>query len=196
MSVDRLAAVGGVFAVLVFWHFFADWVFQSHREAMAKATDPWVRARHCLVYAVLFGPLFGLVGFHDLWALFALALLFCSHFVIDTYIPVMLWAKHLRRDPHFKDVVKPVTFTPEQAALWLSPGVIAPGGFLRLGSLATGSSGLATGEWIQEPRTYDSDVDAFKALFATPVGAILCITMDQLAHVAFLLPVAWLIVSR
>lgn len=165
MSTLLLSQVGGIFALLVFWHFVADWVFQSHKEALAKSTNHWVRFRHCAVYTILFAFPAWLVNLDMENVVIAATILFMSHFVIDTYIPVMLWAKHLRRAPQFTTTVfNPVTNG------WQDKQV----------------------EGLNQP----SDVEAFKALFSTPVGAILCITMDQLFHIAFLLPVAWLIVAR
>lgn len=140
---SRFAAMGGVFAVLVFWHFFADWLFQTHVEAMAKAKDRRVRAMHCLVYAGLFVPLFAGLHMPLLGACYSLAILFTSHFVIDSYIPVLLWAKYLRRAPQF-------------------------------------SAGT-------------SNEEAFKAFAATPIGLVLMIVMDQFFHIAFLLPIAWVL---
>lgn len=206
-----LAVLGGIYVILAFWHFPADWLFQSQKEALAKAKNHLVRARHCLVYTLLFVPLLLLlrVRIHEsvfdygpnaelvlgyqFWA--SLAILWFSHFVIDTYIPVMLWAKYLRRAPQFKQVRKTgpradgsYTMTAEQYAKMLRPGGTV---------LATTGSILRKG-WSDkeiDEVTYASDEDAFKAFFSTGVGAILCITMDQLFHLAFLWPVAWLIAN-
>ena len=160
MNIQNLSQVGGVFAVLVFWHFLADWTFQTHKEALAKAKNFWVRTRHCAVYAVMFWFLFLAVGFHGPRAGIATMILFMSHFVIDTYVPVMLWAKYLRRAPQFSETV----FIP--------------------------------GTW-QDKRIETrlrTDEEAFKAFASTPLGLVLMITMDQLFHIAFLLPVAWLMI--
>ena len=35
-----IALMGGLFAVLAFIHFFVDWIFQSHAEAMVKHNNP------------------------------------------------------------------------------------------------------------------------------------------------------------
>jgi hypothetical protein len=181
MSINGLAAVGGVFAVLVFWHFFADWVFQSHKEALAKAKDWKVRARHCAVYTLLFYPLFLVMGMNVWVGDICVSILFFSHFFIDTYIPVMLWAKHLRKAPQFADVVPPVTFTKEitsgETKVVANPP--QPWNNHEVGRITI---------------TYPDDEAAFKAFFATPIGAILCITMDQFLHIAFLLPIAWMMV--
>jgi hypothetical protein len=96
----------------------------------------------------------------------ALAILWTSHFIIDTYWPVMMWAKYLRRAPQFKDVVTPF----ERA---------------RLNAQRKGWE-----DKVVDKVYYDSDEEAFKAFFMTPLGGLLCIVMDQLFHLAFLWPVA------
>lgn len=98
MANTVIAHVGGVFALLTLVHFVADWVFQSHAEAMAKPTHHKVRAKHCLIYTALC-----LVA---IWAsmeaswpklLAIAALLFFSHFFEDTYLPVYVWARYIRK---------------------------------------------------------------------------------------------------
>ena len=102
--VSQIAQFGGVFALLVFWHFVADWIFQTHSEAMAKAKDARIRAQHCFTYAVIFAPAMGVLQLTWAEALVCWVVLFASHFVEDTYIPVMLWAKHVRQPPEFKSL--------------------------------------------------------------------------------------------
>lgn len=104
MNTNVITQVGGIFTILVFWHFFADWVFQTHKEAMSKSKNAWIRARHCVIYTLLFWPLFLLCGFHGEKAGMATFILFATHFIIDSYVPVMLWAKYLRRAPQFQNV--------------------------------------------------------------------------------------------
>lgn len=98
---NELAAMGGFFALLSFWHFVADWGFQSHEEAMNKARDGKVRAWHCTVYTVLMAPLvfFLCGGGVAFWS--SVVILWGSHFLIDTYIPVYMWAKYVRKAPVF-----------------------------------------------------------------------------------------------
>jgi len=97
MSVDVVAKVGGIFALLVLIHFVSDWVFQSHAEAMAKPRDSWVRARHCLIYTILCCvPLTFLVKSIPVLAVAALVL-WLSHFMEDTYLPVFIWARFIRK---------------------------------------------------------------------------------------------------
>jgi len=199
-----LALLGGVFVLLAFWHFPADWLFQSQKEALAKAKDHLVRARHCTVYTLLFVPLllllrvrihgdiFGngddieLVLGWQFWT--CLAILWVSHFIIDTYWPVMMWAKYLRRAPEFKRVKAfgrradgTVVIPANQSIQFVAGAPVTP----RKG----------WSDYEIDEITYANDVEAFKAFFGTHTGAILCITMDQLFHLWCLWPVAWLIAN-
>lgn len=185
MTTSTFSNVGGVFGLLVFWHFVADWLFQSHKEALAKASFPTVRAIHCIKYTLAFLPIFWLLRAENLTVVWSMLTLLLSHYVIDSYVPVMLWAKHLRKAPQFDQVKRygrrtagtyvlptgqPITFTgPEHAGRgWVDNEV--------------------------DELTYANDKEAFKAFAGTPLGLVLMITMDQLFHIAFLLPVAWFIV--
>ena len=96
---EIFTAAGGLFAMLAFVHFFADWMFQTHREATTKHNNPYVRARHCAIYTVAFLPHILLLGISGWFLFFSVLTLFLSHFIIDTYVPVFLWAKYLRRVP-------------------------------------------------------------------------------------------------
>lgn len=101
---DRWPIFGGYFAVLVFWHFFADWLFQSHDEAMRKSHHWQTRFTHCLTYTIFFIPLMGFWGFTKTEAAICGSILFWSHFYEDTYIPVLLWVKHVRNPPEFRQI--------------------------------------------------------------------------------------------
>lgn len=190
MNADNMGALGGAFALLVFCHFVADWVFQSHATAVSKTTDAWVLNKHCLTYAIIMAVLIEWLFHRQVNAYVlpdaliggVLCVLYFSHVVIDTYVPVMLWAKHLRRAPQFDRVVRPVTLTKQQV-----DGLIRGDGQV----VGVGWSDREVDGGV----TYPSDREAFKAFFMTPVGAILCITMDQLFHIAFLLPIAYLLVK-
>ena len=157
-EVAILIRLGSVFAVLTFIHFVVDWIFQTHDEAMAKSGNAWVRAQHCLTYTLGFVPLFIWLDLplFDAWA--AVLILFFSHFIEDTYVPVYLWARYIRRVP---EVVK---------------GVVVASSYS--GSLRV-----------------DRGKDGFREWVHTPLGAILMITVDQIIHLAFLWPVAWIIAS-
>lgn len=99
MSVNTIALAGGLFAIFTFVHFVVDWLFQSHAEAMVKHNNWKVRAKHCAIYTVGFIPLMYLLHFSTLEWVVGLNILFWSHFVEDTYIPVYLWAKYIRKPP-------------------------------------------------------------------------------------------------
>ena len=101
--VSLIATIGGLFAVFTFVHFFVDWLLQTHAEAMAKHNNWKVRARHCLIYTVGFIPLILLLKFSVLEVVIGLNILFWSHFIEDTYLPVFYWAKYIRKPPEMKD---------------------------------------------------------------------------------------------
>jgi hypothetical protein len=98
-----LALGGGLFATLTFIHFAVDWIFQSHAEAVVKHNNPKIRAKHCAIYTLGFVPLlsvFAWVGALTLMQFgICVAVLFISHFVEDTYLPVFYWAKYIRKPP-------------------------------------------------------------------------------------------------
>lgn len=115
---EFFATAGGLFAVLAFIHFFADWIFQTHREATNKHNNPFIRGRHCLVYTAAFVPFMLLIGISGWSLLVSIATLFLSHFIIDTYVPVFLWARYMRRVPALiKSTDKQTTFK----QLWEQP---------------------------------------------------------------------------
>lgn len=101
--VIKIALGGGLFAVFALVHFVVDWVFQSHAEAMVKHNNPFVRAKHCLIYTAGFTPLLYLLGFSAWEWFFGLNILFWSHFFEDTYVPVFWWAKYIRKPPEMTE---------------------------------------------------------------------------------------------
>lgn len=168
INIDYLSKVGGIFAVLTFWHFLADWVFQTHTEAMTKTSDKSVRAWHCFKYMLFYMPLLMLMAKSSLMLVIVLYVVYMSHYVIDSYVPVMLWAKHFRMDPHFKNVDHNVTTR-------------------RLTSWS---------DKVVDRVTYKSDKEAFMAFMNTPLGLILVIVMDQFFHIAFVLLISFLLVCN
>lgn len=106
-----LALAGGLFAILTFIHFAVDWVFQTHAEAMAKHNNAKVRARHCLIYTLGFVPLLAIFTWLDVLTLLqfvaCILILFVSHFIEDTYLPVYLWAKYIRRPDEMRSNPNP-----------------------------------------------------------------------------------------
>jgi hypothetical protein len=163
-----LALAGGLFSILTFIHFVVDWIFQTHAEAMAKHNNAKVRARHCAIYTAGFVPL--LLFFIWAGALsplgfgICLLILFVSHFVEDTYIPVYLWAKWIRRPPQMtklRDIPVGVT-----------------------------ESGDTIYEEGPNPQI------GFVEFIDTTLGKILMIAVDQIIHLAFLLPIVWLVLRH
>jgi len=94
-----LALLGGLFSILAFIHFASDFILQSHNEAMIKHNHPKIRAKHCIIYTISFFPIFWYSAFYWWEWLIAINLLFWSHFYLDTYHIVYLWAKYIRRPP-------------------------------------------------------------------------------------------------
>jgi len=99
VSIETLSTAGGLFAFLTFVHFFVDWGLPTHSEAMHKHKSWKWRARHCLLYTVGFLPAMLLMNYTAWDFVIGILVLFVSHFVEDSYTPVYLWAKHIRRIP-------------------------------------------------------------------------------------------------
>jgi hypothetical protein len=104
----EIALAGGIFAVLTFVHFAVDWIFQTHSEAMVKHSNYKVRAKHCLIYTLGFVPMMYLFGFSFWEWVVGLNVLFWSHFIEDTYLPVFLWAKYIRKPPEMMEPLKQI----------------------------------------------------------------------------------------
>lgn len=117
MTPEFIAQLGGIWAFFLFFHFLFDWVFQSHKEAMNKSAGGkqglFYLTKHCLTYSVLFGGLFYLLGMRDTDLAISVGVLFVSHMVEDTYIPVFLWFKWVRRIGQCVD-------NPGQFKVWIS----------------------------------------------------------------------------
>lgn len=166
-----MATVGGLFAVMTFIHFFVDWICQTHSEAMQKHNNAKVRAKHCAIYTIGFVP-FLLVFPLPLWKIaVSLNILFWSHFFEDTYIPVYLWAKYVRRPPEMTE--------PRKGEPYL----------------------LIDNDGGANPPTMKYDVlppdpkKGFLEFISTPLGKILMIAVDQIIHLSFLFPIIYLILS-
>lgn len=160
MLLLEIALTGGLFAILVFIHFFVDWIFQTHSEAMVKHNNPKIRAKHCVIYTLGFVPIMLLFHLSLFEFLFGVNLLFWSHFIEDTYLPVYLWAKYIRKPP---EMSRPVTVTLTDGYTQVLP---------------------------PSPR------NGFLEFINTPMGKILMIAVDQIIHIAFLLPIAWMMMTH
>lgn len=106
-SIHKLSLFGGLFSILTFIHFFVDWIFQSHKEAMIKHNNAFVRAKHCIIYSVGFLPYMWYLHFDLFKILICFNVLFWSHFYLDTYHIVYLWARFIRRPPEMENVSNP-----------------------------------------------------------------------------------------
>jgi len=115
---DDIARAGGLLFILTFFHFVIDWVPQTHADAMKKSKDWWIRAGHVTIYSSLMMIPIGFVLGHHLdgglfyeskwfwYALISFGVTWVTHFIEDTYIPVVLWAKYIRKIPQFQDLKK------------------------------------------------------------------------------------------
>ena len=153
----EIALMGGLLSILVFIHFFVDWIFQSHAEAMVKHNNPKIRAKHCLIYTAGFIPFMALFHFSWFEWLLALNILFWSHFGEDTYVPVYLWAKYIRKPP---EMTQPRKVPNLDGYVEVTP---------------------------PDPK------EGFKEFIQTPMGKILMIAIDQIIHICFLIPIAWML---
>lgn len=180
INVNYLASFGGLLALFAFVHFFVDWIFQSHAEAMVKHNNAKIRAKHCLIYTVGFIPLMYLLGFQTWEWVAGLNILFWSHFVEDTYIPVFLWAKYVRRPPEMTEprqgAMKPLVISVSD--------VIDEGGVLRYPQ-----SPLCAPQYEMLPPDPKA---GFADWVQTTMGKILMIAIDQIIHLTFLFPLVWM----
>jgi hypothetical protein len=155
-SINQLGLFGGLLTLLILIHASSDFVLQSHAEAMAKHNHPRVRAKHCGIYTASFLPFLIWCGL-PLWQLaLSIVILFGSHFYLDTYHFVFLWAKHIRKPPCMTEIVR-----------------TERGTFLPV-----------------DPKA------GFVKFVETPLGKILMITIDQLSHIWFLLPIAYILLKH
>ena len=100
-----IAETGGTLIVLMFVHFFADLMMQTDAMARRKADEsPWFLIIHSAVYAVAFIPVL-MYAFKCAMPLVASSFLalMMSHGAIDTYTPIWLWARFLRRPQEMKN---------------------------------------------------------------------------------------------
>lgn len=118
MNIQILSQAGGLFALLVFVHFVIDWIFQSHNEAMVKHNSPLIRAKHCFIYTIGFIPLLYMFHFSLIKWVIGLNILFWSHFIEDTYLPVFIWAKYIRKPP---EMTEPYKWTAEDGYVHVMP---------------------------------------------------------------------------
>lgn len=95
---------GGIFAILMFVHLLADWMTQTDSMARRKTEEsPWMLAVHSAAYAAAYIPILSLLFDQTSMIVSVVLTLFMSHGAIDTYAPVWLWARFIRRPPEMKE---------------------------------------------------------------------------------------------
>lgn len=97
MSLETIAIYGGLYIPLVFWHFVADWIPQTEKMAESKGHNFWILSLHCAIYTLLFIPIFCLYNLSFAGTITVSIILFTSHFVGDTYLPVYFWLRYIRK---------------------------------------------------------------------------------------------------
>jgi hypothetical protein len=83
------------FVILLLTHFISDYFFHPTYWGILnkKGLKCWKpNLFHSIQYAVIFLPVLYFLNINMFWALYLLA----THFVVDTYIPVRLWNRHIR----------------------------------------------------------------------------------------------------
>lgn len=185
---EQIARHGGLLSMLVLVHFVVDWVFQTHAEAMAKHNNARVRARHCAIYTVGFGPILIYLGFRQWDLALAMAILFFSHFVEDTYWPVVLWAKYIRRPPCMG---WRVGFEGGKGQL------INPDGEVLDHALSFNQQRWDVAMGVKDARELKDaqralDRLGFIEFIGEALGKILMIAIDQIVHICFLVPIVWM----
>lgn len=210
---DRLHLVsytGGFLAILTLIHFAVDWIFQTHNEAMTKHNNWQVRANHCAIYTFPFIMFLSWCEVPALVVCSSAFILFTSHFMEDTYIPVFLWAKYIRKPLELQTSIQ-YTQKPEQISITYMgkdchliigdmyymidnhPGVSKDGiPWTEEDIFYKFQSGILTLEQANNKLAEEG----FKRFIDTNIGKILMIAIDQIIHIAFLIPIAIMLALR
>jgi hypothetical protein len=101
--IQYIANVGGILFLLTIVHIIVDCGFQSNSTAMVKHYNIKVRALHCLIYSLCFIPIMLLLELDSLEIILALDILYFSHLMEDSYLPVYLWARYIRKPQEMRD---------------------------------------------------------------------------------------------
>ncbi len=180
---------GGWLALLVLCHFAVDWIFQSHDEAMRKPREWAVRARHCAVYTSPFAVILCLSSWPFVWSAGAAALVYVSHFVEDTYLPVLWWAKYVRRPPQMARRLIGEECTWNIVENGIVRGFRSPKEMDVYGKLMMSGIDIRGGQ-------SELDMDGFTSFVSEPLGKILLVAIDQTVHILFLLPIAYMMAAQ
>lgn len=205
-TIILICLAGGFLSILTFIHFFVDWIFQSHAEAMVKHNNWKVRAKHCAIYTLGFVPLLIFIFLHNFltpWELgLSIAILFISHFCEDTYIPVFWWARFIRRPPQVRWNIEIIDgqgklFGPDDK-LYVPTSLDDNNNQWRL-DLAN--------DVRQEISYYNTchklnaankklHMKGFGEFVETTIGKILMIAIDQIIHITFLFPIVYFVLHH
>lgn len=103
--VHLFCACGGIFVLLMFVHFLADWMMQTDAMAKRKADEStWMLVVHSATYAAVFMPILYVMFHRSVHMTVSSTLtLMMSHGAIDTYTPIWLWARYVRRPSEMRD---------------------------------------------------------------------------------------------
>lgn len=96
-NLELIALAGGLYVPLVFWHFIVDWLTQTEEAAQTKSKNMRVLTLHCFIYTACFIPFLRLYDLSLWMQCVAGTVLYLSHMLGDTYLPVFWWAKYIRK---------------------------------------------------------------------------------------------------
>lgn len=103
--IHSITSIGGVFAILIVVHLLADQLGQTETMARRRADEPiWMLIVHSATYSAIFIP-FLILTFHGSVHLImsSVLALMMSHGAIDTYAPIWLWARFVRRPGEMRE---------------------------------------------------------------------------------------------
>jgi|Wag4MinimDraft_13_1082653.scaffolds.fasta_scaffold00465_10 hypothetical protein len=79
---------------LLIYHLLGDWLFQPAEWAKKKTSDYRYLFVHALTYSLI--VLIPVWGYPNFWLI--AAIIFFTHFFIDTRKPTIWWIKYIKRD--------------------------------------------------------------------------------------------------
>ena len=131
--IDIFEDAGGMFALLMYVHFIADFLQQSSYNTDEKYTNHMALLKHSAIYSIQFLPFMFFLQFTS-WEIVAGFLwLIVSHFAIDSMWFTKLWVFKLYRPPElFRDRGRLPIYDCETAMLAFDKWSITPNGRMRI----------------------------------------------------------------
>ena len=181
----NLCLGGGLLSILVFIHLSIDFIGQNNNRSMNKHNNEKLRAFHCLTHLVGFTPIFIIL---NRWGSLSLGeiflcynILFWSHFVEDTYIPVMLWMRYFRKPPEMfnEEIEKEYKISSKAMDAYILHRKRVP-------------QHLVDKTRDLEKQRDKIARDGLIKYIGTPIGRFLLFAVDQIIHVLFLFPIVWM----